>query len=227
MERSIIASMTNSKLYFKTIILFIVFLFIFIFRNNIFYLFCLINTSVKKENNNLVTENSILKEKCEYFEQELKSITNLKNYANYDYSLTRMSYRLSYTSDEIRIFNTDNIKVNDILINQYGLVGLVKTVKDKVSDVLLLTGVKNLSVNINSSYGTLSGYESGYFVIKNISNYDDVSINDSVYTSTLGEVKEKIYIGKVADIKITDIEKILYVKSDVDFNNINYLYVVG
>ena len=78
--------MTNSKLYFKTIILFIVFLFIFIFRNNIFYLFCLINTSVKKENNNLVTENSILKEKCEYFEQELKSITNLKNYANYDYS---------------------------------------------------------------------------------------------------------------------------------------------
>lgn len=219
--------MTNSKLYFKTIILFIVFLFIFIFRNNIFYLFCLINTSVKKENNNLVTENSILKEKCEYFEQELKSITNLKNYANYDYSLTRMSYRLSYTSDEIRIFNTDNIKVNDILINQYGLVGLVKSVKDKVSDATLLTGVKNLSVNINSSYGTLSGYESGYLVIKNISNYDDVSINDSVYTSTLGEVKEKIYIGKVADIKITDIEKILYVKSDVDFNSINYLYVVG
>ena len=42
--------MTNSKLYFKTIILFIVFLFIFIFRNNIFYLFGLINTSVKKEN---------------------------------------------------------------------------------------------------------------------------------------------------------------------------------
>ena len=206
MERSTIVSMTNSKLYFKTIILFIVFLFIFIFRNNIFYLFGLINTSVKKENNNLVTENNILKEKCEYFEQELKSITNLKNYANYDYSLTRMSYRLSYTSDEIRIFNTDNIKVNDILINQYGLVGLVKSVKDKVSDVLLLTGVKNLSVNINSSYGTLS---------------------DSVYTSTLGEVKEKIYIGKVADIKITDIEKILYVKSDVDFNNINYLYVVG
>ena len=195
--------MTNSKLYFKTIILFIAFLFIFIFRNNIFYLFGLINTSVKKENNNLVTENNILKEKCEYFEQELKSITNLKNYANYDYSLTRMSYRLSYTSDEIRIFNTESIKVNDILINEYGLVGLVKSVKDKVSDATLLTGVKN------------------------ISNYDDVSINDSVYTSTLGEVKEKIYIGKVADIKITDIEKILYVKSDVDFNNINYLYVVG
>ena len=40
-------------------------------------------------------------------------------------------------------------------------------------------------------------------------------------------VKEKIYIGKVADIKITDIEKVLYVKSDVDFDNINYLYVVG
>ena len=27
--------------------------------------------------------------------------------------------------------------------------------------------------------------------------------------------------------KITDIEKVLYVKSDVDFDNINYLYVVG
>ena len=43
----------------------------------------------------------------------------------------------------------------------------------------------------------------------------------------IAESSEKIYIGKVADIKITDIEKILYVKSDVDFNNINYLYVVG
>ena len=80
---------------------------------------------------------------------------------------------------------------------------------------------------VSSSYGTLSGYENGYFIIRNITNYDNVSINDDVYTSTLGNVKEKIYIGKVADIKITDIEKVLYVKSDVDFDNINYLYVVG
>lgn len=219
--------MTNSKIYFKFIILLIIFVFLFIFKNNLFYLFSLINTNLKKNNDNLITENNILKEKCEYLNQELKSITNLKNYANYNYNLTRMSYRLSYSNDEISVFNTDNIKVDDILVNQYGLVGLIKTVKDKISYATLLTGIHNLSVNINSSYGTLSGYELGYFIVKNITNYDSVSINDSVYTSTLGALKEKIYIGRVVDIKENDIEKIVYVKSDVNFNDINYLYVVG
>lgn len=219
--------MTNSKIYFKVIIMFIIITFVFIFRSNIFYLFSLINTNTKKTNDNLITENNILKSENEYLNQELKSLSNLTSYANYNYELTRMSYRLSYTDNEICILNTKGISVNNIVMNQYGLVGLVKNVKDKYSYVTLLTDINNLSVNVSSSYGTLSGYENGYFIIRNITNYDNVSINDDVYTSTLGNVKEKIYIGKVADIKITDIEKVLYVKSDVDFDNINYLYVVG
>lgn len=218
--------MMNSKIYFKTIILLIILLFIFIFKNNLFYLFSIINLSSKETNDNLLTENNILKSKCQYLEDELNNLTNIK-YANYDYSLTRMSYRLSYLSNEISIVNSENIQVNDLVMNQFGLVGIVKTIKDKYSYVTLLTGINNLSVNINDTYGTLSGYENGYFIIKNITNYENVSINDEVYTSTLGNIKERIYIGKVIDIKITDIEKIIYVKSDVDFNNINYLYVVG
>lgn len=227
MERGIIVFMTNSKIYFKVIIMLIIITFVFIFRSNIFYLFSIINTNTKKTNDNLITENNILKSENEYLNQELQSLSNLTSYANYDYELTRMSYRLSYTDNEICILNTKGIKVNNIVMNQYGLVGLVKNVKDKYSYVTLLTDINNLSVNVSSSYGTLSGYENGYFIIRNITNYDNVSINDDVYTSTLGNVKEKIYIGKVADIKITDIEKVLYVKSDVDFDNINYLYVVG
>lgn len=219
--------MTNSKVYFKIIISLIVITFLFIFKKNIFNAISYINVYAKEKNDNVITENEILKEKNEYLTNELKNITNLKNYANYDYELTRMSYRLSYLSDEISVLNTKNIKTNDILVNEHGLVGIVKNVKDGYSYATLLTGINNLSVNINDAYGTLSGYENGYFIIKNITNYDNVSINDIVYTSTLGNIKEKIYIGKVSDMKITDIEKVLYVKSDVNFNNINYLYVVG
>lgn len=219
--------MMNSKIYFRFIILLIILVFIFIFKNNIFYLLSYTSILTKENNNNLLTENNILKNKCAYLEDELNNLTDIKNYASYNYELTRMNYRLSYLSDEINISNTNNIKVNASVVNQFGLVGIVKTIKEDYSFVTLLTGINNLSVNINDAYGTLSDYENNYFVIRNITNYENVHINDEVYTSTLGNIKEKIYIGKVIDIKLIDIEKIIYVKSDVDFNNLNYLYVVG
>ena len=89
--------------------MFIIITFVFIFRSNIFYLFSIINTNTKKTNDNLITENNILKRENEYLNQELKSLSNLTSYANYDYELTRMSYRLSYTDNEICILNTKGI----------------------------------------------------------------------------------------------------------------------
>ena len=64
-------------------------------------------------------------------------------------------------------------------------------------------------------------------IISNISNYDDIDLNDEVYTSTLGSIKDKIYVGKVNKISSLATEKIIYVKSNVDIKDVNYLYVVG
>ena len=42
-----------------------------------------------------------------------------------------------------------------------------------------------------------------------------INLNDEVYTSTLGNIKEKIYIGKVVGIEDKTIEKEIIIKSDV------------
>ena len=91
----------------------------------------------------------------------------------------------------------------------------------------MLPGISNLSVKINDSFGTITGYEDGLYIISDLSNYDIISINDTVYTSTIGNIKTPVLVGTVYSIEEHDISKKVYVKSNVDFHNINYLYVVS
>ena len=70
-------------------------------------------------------------------------------------------------------------------------------------------------------------YNSECFIITDISNYDKVYINDEVYTSGFGTIKEKLYIGKVIKIDNDIYSKKIYVESKVDFNNLNYVLIVG
>ena len=48
-----------------------------------------------------------------------------------------------------------------------------------------------------------------------------------VYTSGFGTIKEKLYIGKVIKIDNDIYSKKIYVESKVDFNNLNYVLIVG
>lgn len=202
---------------------------LFIYKSTFINLFANINSLLTKKDDIVSTEINILKEENKHLKEELTNLTALDTYANYNYSLTRMSYRSLYDNQEIHIQGGSNKKYenNYAVINSDGLVGIITKVKKNESIVKLLSGVPNLSVKINDTYGTLSGYEDDLLVITNISNYSKINLNDEVYTSTLGTIKEHIFIGTVYKVEDNDISKKIYVKSKVDFNNINYLYVVG
>ncbi len=202
---------------------------LFIFKSTFINLLANINTLITKQDNYPNAEINILKEENSALKDELKKLSNLDIYANYGYSLTRLSYRSMYNNHEIHIQGGDDLKYkeNNAVINSEGLVGIISNVMPHESKVQLLSGVPNLSVKINDTYGTLSAYEEGFLIISNISNYSKIDLNDEVYTSTLGAIKEKIFIGTVYKIEESDIEKKIYIKSKVDFHNLNYLYVVG
>lgn len=208
---------------------FIIILALFICKGAFINLLANVNELITKKDDYYATEVNILKEENKSLKDELKNLTNLDIYASYKYSLTRLSYRDIYNNYEIHIQggSEKDYKENNAVVNSEGLVGIITTVKKYDSKVRLLSGVPNLSVKINDTYGTLSGYEDGLLVINNISNYAKINLNDEVYTSTLGTIKEHILVGTVYKVEESDIDKKIYVKSKVDFNNLNYLYVVG
>ena len=57
-------------------------------------------------------------------------------------------------------------------------------------------------------------------------NYNQIKKGDIVTTSGLSDIPEGIYIGKVEKITKKGIKQVVYVKSQVDFDNLNYLYVL-
>jgi len=150
-------------------------------------------------------------------------------YANYNYLVSRLITRENYLYNaEILIEGGSNLNVKKgmAVVNECGLVGVVDSVRKNVSKIRLLQNIENLSVNINGSYGKLV-YKNNKFVVKDISRDVLINLNDEVYTSTLGNIKEKLYVGRVSGVKNDVIEKEIVVESLVDFNNINYLLVVG
>lgn len=223
MEGSIIVSMTY---FIKHNIIYLVLLLIFLYKGILINISANINSLLTKNNNNEQTEVNMLTEENKQLKKDIEEITKLKDLYNTDYKLTRLSYRLSYTDNDFYITG-DDYQVNDLLINESGLVGIIKEIKKDYSLATTIKGIKNLSIKINDTYGTVSEYKDDLFIAKDISNYDNVKINDEVYTSNVGSNNNIIYVGSVIKIEEHDISKTIYIKSKVDFNNINYLYVVG
>ena len=163
-----------------------------------------------------------------------KSIVNnfkesISLYANYNYLVSRIIYRENYFYDaEILIEggSSNGIKQGMAVVNEKGLVGIITETLDKTSKMKLLYNIDNLSVGVNGVYGRLV-YEDGILKIKDISRDVQIKLNDEVWTAGLGNIKEKLYIGKVSDVKDGVIEKEIIIESPVDFDNLNYLLVVG
>lgn len=209
----------------KNSLFYIILLLILIYKGVFINIISNINLLFTTPNNNQVTEINILKEKNKELENNLKELSNL-SINNNCYKLTKLSYRLSYSENNFYIEGND-YKINNLLVNQDGLVGIIKELKKDYSECIMLPGITNLSVKIKESYGTISVYENGLYVINDLSNYDSIAINDQVYTSIIGDIKTPVLVGTVYSIEEHDIYKRVYVKSNVDFHNINYLYVVS
>lgn len=209
----------------KYIVLILVFL-VFLLRDSWDYLVLYWKEDFKVtsictiDNKNLEEEN-----------EELKGLLNL-SMENEDYIPTMVKYRdvLDYLNTiEIYKGSEEGISKGMVVFNDEGLIGIVKVVNKHSSVVRLITSKdSNVSVRIGAYYGILQ-VEDGQLVVNNLTNYDQVSIGDKIYTSGLTDVVGNILIGEVVDVYLDDLEiaKKVVVDASVDFNNITYCMVGG
>ncbi len=212
-------------------VVFILFIMI-IFHNNIVLFLGNIN-SLFKEDNKLELIKYAYEKKIEdlektIYEYELEH-DNIKLYDSKSYILGKIALRDIYDFYSTLVINTDSkVKKGNAVINENGFVGIVEEADKSTAKVKLLTDL-TLSVRIANSYGILDNYieKDNLFVVHNIDNYKKIDIGDKVVTSGLTDVKEGIDVGEVVDIEKKGIEQVIYVKSEVDFDNLNYLYVMN
>lgn len=189
-------------------------------------------------NNILVSFNPNLKQDNIYnnydkvLEKEIKEINenNALAYKNLDLTLSRVKYRDVYDfMNTLTIYKgfLDGVSVNDAVLTNNGLVGVIEKTFAHYSVVRLIKNKQsNISVKINNSIGVLK-FQNNKLIVSNINNYENINIGDLIYTSGLGNIDEGIYVGKVKNIKLnnTEIEKIIEVSINEPLENINYLYI--
>lgn len=193
-----------------------IFFFIMLFIYSLSYFISYIKYDNRKyvDSNLLLIENKILKE-------EISSIKDI----DYEYGkIVKVIYRDIYSFYDELVINKgkESIKVNDALINEDGLVGIVYKVDNNKSLVKLVSSNYNISVKVNDTYGILSKG-----IITMIDKYSDVKIGDKVYTSGLDDVIGGIYVGEVISVSLDNDGlgkevKIKYVNND----NLNYVGIL-
>lgn len=207
------------------ILLFLFLLGIFIFNINTFSL----NDYQEKTLNslsNIYCEN-IKKDYEELLEANQFLITN-----NINAILTKVKFRNIYNyKNSLTIYkgSGDNIVKGMLVLDENGLVGIIDKVYKNNSEVKLITNKDiNISVKINNSYGILK-LRDGKIIVTDLTLYDEINVDDEVYTSGIGNLLGNIFIGKVKNIDIdkNNIEKTLEISLGSNLNNLNYLYVVG
>lgn len=211
----------------------IIFILVILLRNNICFFYGNILGVFKLDNKYYDGIIKLKDEKIKYLTNELETLNEFsKNlyYIDYKYKVSKIYFKDTYNTDKytIQYGLNDNIKNGLAVTNEYGLIGKITKVEKNYSKLTTIRDLKDISVVINNVYGKLNyDQETKNFIVSDISNYDKVHVNDEVYTSGYGSIKEHIYIGKVIKVKEETFSKIIYVKSDVDFNNLNYILIVG
>ena len=192
-----------------------------------------ISTMMRVDNSKEVEE-YMYEHRIEELERELLSYQdaydNIKLYSSYGYIPAKTSMRSIYDFyDYIMINPNTKVSSGDVVINESGLVGIISEADNKTAKVSLITGKVKVSVKVASSYGILSEYDrqEKLLIIHNINNYEKIEEGDEVVTSGLSDIAGNIKVGKVLKVVAEGLEKTVYVRSDVDFDNLNYLYVIA
>lgn len=211
----------------------IIFILVLLFRDNICFFYGNVLGVFKLDNNYYDAIITLKDDELEYLKKEYEDLNNFSKELYkipYDYKVSKVIFKESYNKGKYKIQygKKDNILEGLGVVNELGFVGKITIVDDNTSELTTIKDIKDISVIINDSHGKMNyDYETNKFIITDISNYDKVYINDEVYTSGYGTVKEKLYIGKVKYIENETISKKVYIESDVDFNNLNYVLIVG
>ena len=144
-------------------------------------------------------EMNLVKSKNIYLEKEYEKLLDFKNNIDitYNYIITNTIVN-SYGFDKILI-NGNDYDINDEVVNENGLVGLISKVNGKHSEVTPIYDTKIL-VKINDIEGKiLRKDDNNNLIVGNLSNYDDINVNDKVYSN------KDSYIGKVVSVSKRDV----------------------
>lgn len=181
---------------YKYSLFIIVFLFVLL-REPFLCLITNINKFFTVPSNDL--EMNLVKSKNIYLEKEYEKLLDFKNNIDitYDYIITNTIVN-SYGFDKILI-NGNDYDINDEVVNENGLVGLISKVNGKHSEVTPIYDTKIL-VKINDIEGKiLRKDDNNNLIVGNLSNYDDINVNDKVYSN------KDSYIGKVLSVSKRDV----------------------
>lgn len=212
------------KKYKDYILLLIIFL-LFIFSGSINRFLIAINPNLDTKNIEL-NYDKYLKDELD----NIKKINNIEFNDDLDLQVSRVKYHNVYEySDTLTIYKgfKNSVFVNDVVLNNDGLIGIVTKTYDYYSIVTLITNKNsNISVKINDAIGILKTINNT-LVVTNINNYEKVNVDDEIYTSGLGNLPDNIYIGKVKSINLnnTEIEKVVEVNINDRLEKLDYLFI--
>ena len=172
--------------------------------------------------------------KLEYYKEEYTEMQSLLNIPESDYEVTygkiilRDIYEF-YDEITINVGTSSGIKVQDLVINELGVIGVIKEAHKNSSVVELPTNKDmELSVRVGSSYGILSSKDEK-IIIKNIKLNETIKEGDTVYTSGLTSIPKDIKIGTIKSISKDnlELEYILEVESLSRLEDINYVAILS
>ena len=196
--------------------IFIIIFLVVLFRTSILNLFMNVKKMFTSAEPNI--EIVTLKEENRRLKDEYTSLLDFKSRINIDedYTITNV-HKSNYGFDKIVL--NGSFKENSELVSDDGLVGIITKSDNNLSygDYLFNT---HILVRIDDMEGKIYGRDDdGNLLIKEISNYNNIKINDNV-SSMHG-----MCIGKVVNIIYEDLESLIVVKM-ASVNNLNYVGVI-
>lgn len=196
--------------------IFIIIFLVVLFRTSILNLFMNVKKMFTSAEPNI--EIVTLKEENRRLKDEYTSLLDFKSRINIDedYTITNV-HKSNYGFDKIVL--NGSFKENSEIVSDDGLVGIITKSDNNLSygDYLFNT---HILVRIDDTEGKIYGRDNdGNLLIKEISNYNNIKINDNV-SSMHG-----MCIGKVVNIIYEDLESIIVVKMG-SVNNLNYVGVI-
>lgn len=196
--------------------IFIIIFLVVLFRTSILNLFMNVKKMFISADPNI--EVVTLKEENRRLKDEYTSLLDFKSSINIDedYTITNV-HKSNYGFDKIVL--NGSFKEDSEIVSDDGLVGIIAKSDGNLSYGEYLFNT-HILVRIDDTEGKIYGRDNdGNLLIKEISNYNNIKINDNV-SSMHG-----MCIGKVVNIIYEDLESIIVVKMG-SVNNLNYVGVI-
>lgn len=207
--------------------IFLFFLIIFLFQNNIESFKILnIKEPIRDNTTQILYQNALedLKKMEKSFQIDFPEDTT-KIYS-------KMLYRDPFNFfDQITILKGENdqIKTNAAVVNEQGLIGTVFQIEKNKSHVRLLTNSNSVvSVKIKDFYGIMNTNQNKECWIENLTKESKLEIEDEVVTSGLTDIPANILVGTIEEIQTDELglTKKAKVKINADLNDISYVTIL-